>query len=127
MHNGLGETAGNGCGSEQRFENARDAASKASCDNLKGYPEPTTATSPTGPRPFNSKAVTLDNIDDAMEYHPWERDQQLVGNFVRGALSTAAKAILLLVPDGPYRSTAIRKLLEVRMDCNAAITFRGRF
>jgi hypothetical protein len=70
---------------------------------------------------------SLDNIDAAMAYHPWSGSQIEKGDIVREALTLAAKAILRHVPAGPYRTVAIRKLLEARMDANAAITFRGRF
>lgn len=80
-----------------------------------------------GPSFALSEPFTLNNIDDAMGYQVWNEHQIEAGAIVREALTLAAKAILRSVPAGPYRTVAIRKLLEARMDANAAITFRGRF
>lgn len=74
-----------------------------------------------------SEPITIDNIAAAMAYQPWDAGQSKAGEAVREALTFAARAILLNVPAGAYRSVAIRKLLEARMDANAGISFRGRF
>ncbi|HZT29750.1 MAG TPA: hypothetical protein VFA33_07705 [Bryobacteraceae bacterium] len=66
-------------------------------------------------------------IDDAFAYHPWDPEQTSHGVEVRKALAQAVKVIVAHVPPCPDRSTAIRKLREARMDCNSAITHRGRF
>jgi hypothetical protein len=71
--------------------------------------------------------LTLDNVEDAFTYHAWQPDQTAAGKQVVDALVTAAKVILNVVPPGPDRSVAIRKLRETRMDCNSAITHGGRF
>ena len=82
----------------------------------------TTACESPGPERF-----TLQNIEDAMNYQPWTRDQQEAGAVVREALTAAAKAILRSVPDGAFRSVALRNIIDARMNSNAAISFRGRF
>lgn len=74
-----------------------------------------------------STPLTLDNVEDAFTYHAWQPDQTAAGKQVVDALVTAAKVILEVVPAGPDRSVAIRKLRETRMDCNSAITHGGRF
>lgn len=74
-----------------------------------------------------SSGITLENVEDAFVYHPWDHHQVEVGNIVREALVAAVKAILRVVPQGPDRSAAIRKLREARMDCNSAITHYGRY
>lgn len=74
-----------------------------------------------------SERFTLQNIDDAMNYQPWTRDQQEAGAVVREALTAAAKAILRSVPDCPFRTVALRNIIDARMNSNAAISFRGRF
>lgn len=73
------------------------------------------------------RGLTLDNVEDAFRYHPWHPGQADRGNQVREALVSAAKVILRNVPEGPDRSTALRKLREVRMDANSAITHNGQF
>ena len=74
-----------------------------------------------------NERLSLHNIDDAMRYQPWTRDQQDAGEQVREVLTQAAKTILRTVPDGPFRSVALRNILDARMNANAAISFRGRF
>lgn len=66
-------------------------------------------------------------VKDVMDYHPWSEEQINAAAPVRAALSEALKAILKYVPPSADRSAAIRKLREVRMDCNSAITFNGRY
>jgi hypothetical protein len=43
------------------------------------------------------------------------------------ALVLAALAIVRHVPPSPDRSAALRKIREARMDCNSAITHRGKY
>lgn len=74
-----------------------------------------------------TERLTLSNIDDAMKYQPWEREQVDAGDVVREALTLAAKAILRSVPDGAFRSVALRNIIDARMNANAGISFRGRF
>lgn len=68
-----------------------------------------------------------DTVDDMFLYHPWSPDQQEAGIIVRDALATAFKAIIEHVPPSPDRTVALRKIREARMDCNSAITFKGRY
>jgi hypothetical protein len=68
-----------------------------------------------------------DEIRDLFEYHPWDKDQEIAGLSVRLALESAYQTIVERVPPGQTRTKALDKLVEVRMDCNAAITFKGRF
>ena len=67
------------------------------------------------------------SIKDAFEYHPWTELQQDQGREVREALMNAVRAIVQYVPPSADRSAAIRKLREARMDCNSAITHRGKY
>jgi len=67
------------------------------------------------------------SIHDAFEYHRWDAEQEARGNKVRAALQAACEVIVENVPPSPDRSAAIRKLREARMDCNSAITHRGRY
>lgn len=64
---------------------------------------------------------------DMFEYHPWDEEQQQAGAIVRSILKQAFKLITKHVPPCADRSTAIRKLREARMDCNSAITHRGKY
>lgn len=75
--------------------------------------------------------VTPESMDallaDVMDYHPWDKEQIRDGGIVKDALTEALSAILCLVPPCADRSTAIRKLRECRMDCNSAITHKGKY
>lgn len=75
----------------------------------------------------SGEEISLRNIDEAMRYQPWNEQQMEAGEIVRDALTAAAKAILRNVPAGRFRSTALHKVVEARMDANAGISFRGRF
>jgi hypothetical protein len=66
-------------------------------------------------------------VDDMFEYHPWTTEQTENGYRVRVALIAAAKVIIACVPPSPDRTVAIRKLREVRTDCNSAITHGGKY
>lgn len=66
-------------------------------------------------------------VDDMFEYHAWDVDQTERGTQVRHLLAQAVKRIIQLVPPCPDRSAAIRKLREARMDCNSAITHKGKY
>jgi hypothetical protein len=66
-------------------------------------------------------------IDELFVYQPWSDSQVARGKEVREALAQAVKVIVANVPASADRSVAIRKLREARMDCNAAISFDGRY
>lgn len=66
-------------------------------------------------------------VDDLFEYHQWDDAQKAQGQTVREALAFAVKAIIGNVPPCPTRTVAIRKIVEARMDCNNAITHRGKY
>lgn len=66
-------------------------------------------------------------LEDQYTYHPWTDDQREDGEEVRRVLLNAAKTIVAVVPAGPDRSVALRKLREARMDANSAITHGGKY
>jgi hypothetical protein len=74
-----------------------------------------------------SSEITLDTIDDVMQYQPWDERQTEAGAEVRDLLTLAAKSILRRVPPGRFRSVALRNIIDARMNANAGISFRGRF
>jgi hypothetical protein len=67
-------------------------------------------------------------VDCAFEYHhpKWNEKQIKDGKTIRDALETAVNRIVELVPPGPDRAVAIRKIRDARMDCNCAIAFGER-
>lgn len=64
-------------------------------------------------------------IDGLFRYQPWTDEQRAKGDLVRDSLAAAVKTIIANVPPCPDRSVAIRKIIEARMDANAAITLGG--
>jgi len=79
-----------------------------------------------------NRATTIDGdaeavINDMFVYHAWDDAQTNAGALVRNCLADAVKMIVKFVPPCPDRSAAIRKLREARMDCNSAITHRGKY
>lgn len=75
-----------------------------------------------------TEELSLDNIDAAMTYQPWDESwQSLAADLVKETLTIAARAILRYVPRSPRRTLALQHLINARMDANAAISFKGRF
>ena len=72
-------------------------------------------------------AISDEEVDDIMAYHPWTPEQVASGKTVRDSLGAAMKAIVENVPPSADRSAALRKLREARMDANSAITHGGRY
>ena len=67
------------------------------------------------------------HVKDMFDYHAWDAEQIRLGQLIRVSLASACELIYMYVPDCPDRDTAIRKLREVRMDCNSAITHNGKY
>lgn len=66
-------------------------------------------------------------VDNMFDFHAWNELQVAEGKQVREALAAAVKVIIDVVPPSADRSAAIRKVREARMDCNSAITHRGKY
>jgi len=66
-------------------------------------------------------------VEELFTYKAWNPDQQKAGEAVRSQLVKAYLAVLIWVPPGPTRTVALRKLVEARMDANAAISHEGRY
>ena len=66
-------------------------------------------------------------IRDLFEYHAWDELQRQAGQGVRSALITAYEVIVATVPPCPTRTRALNMLVDARMLCNSAITFKGRY
>lgn len=95
----------------------RDRQMTAGCDGAAtGYQETAQREVPI------SHELTLDNVEDAFQYHPWGVRQAASGAQVREALVAAAKAVLRNVPRSPLRTRALNMLVDARMLVNMAIT-----
>jgi len=68
----------------------------------------------------------FDRTADVALFKYWDEIQFGHGCEVRSAVFQAARAIITNVPAGADRSLALRKLREVRILCNWAITKRGK-
>lgn len=66
-------------------------------------------------------------IHDLFWHHDLDENQYEAVRVIREALVAAIKEVIRVVRPCPDRSTAIRKIREARMDCNSAITFRGKY
>lgn len=69
----------------------------------------------------------IETINDMFIYHSPTEDQLIRFEKVRAALIAAANVIIANVPPSADRSAAFRKLREVRMDCNSAISHNGQY
>ena len=65
--------------------------------------------------------VTLDNMNDWLDYHPPTPDQIHYLQCVREAAKTLAEAILENCPDSADRSFALRQLKLALMSANQSI------
>jgi len=74
---------------------------------------------------FVATTCSDEDINDIMAFREWDDEMITKGVKVRTALGAALKVIIEEVPPSSDRDSAIRKLREARMDCNAAITFNG--
>jgi hypothetical protein len=71
--------------------------------------------------------LTLENVEQAMRYQPWNAQQVEQGDQVREALTTTAKTILRLLPRSPIRTRVLNELINLRMLANQAISFPWGF
>ena len=66
-------------------------------------------------------------LKDVFTYHPPTEAQREIYNRINEVFLTAAQAINSLIPDGPGKTVAIRKLSDARMQANACVALDGRF
>lgn len=65
-------------------------------------------------------------VEELFTYSNWDESQKHDGAAVKDSLVNAFVTILVHVPAGPARTSALRKIYEARMDANSAITHKGR-
>lgn len=66
--------------------------------------------------------ITLENLDQAFDYAPWDDKQKETGAKFKEHLKEAARVILNEVPRSPLRTRTLNALFDARMLGNAAIT-----
>ncbi len=79
------------------------------------------------PKSNEELLLVHEGAEDCFTYHTWAPEQIEKGKLVRASLQSAFEVIIANVPPSADRSTALRKLREVRMDANSAITHNGRY
>lgn len=73
------------------------------------------------------RSFTDEEIEFLFTYHPPTPEQARRYEVVNQAFQRCAKDIVDLMPDGPGKTVAMRKLGEARMSVNMAIALEGRF
>jgi hypothetical protein len=68
-----------------------------------------------------------EEIREIFSYHPPTPEQVAIYEQINNAFIQCALNIAPLLPDGPGKTVAIRKLAETRMAANASVALGGRF
>jgi hypothetical protein len=95
--------------------------------SASGRSDPQTGSGEYNPTRPAAQRLTLENVEEAFTYLPWNGDQSRRGKAVTQALIECAKTILQNVPECPTRTRALNHLIDCRMIANLAITHDGRF
>ena len=66
-------------------------------------------------------------IEQIFSYHPPNEKQRETYERINLAFIECAEKVAELMPDGPGKTAAIRKLADARMACNAAVALEGKF
>lgn len=66
-------------------------------------------------------------IGEIFTYHMPTPGQREVYEQINAAFQQCAKTATKLLPDGPGKTVAIRKLSDARMAANAAVALEGKF
>lgn len=76
---------------------------------------------------YTTPQFTDSKLDDIFSYHtPTVEDLEKYSAVNKGFLELA-KQLSYILPDGPGKTVAIRKLSEARMVVNHAISMKGEF
>ena len=71
--------------------------------------------------------MTYEQIKDIFTYHAPTPEQREIYEQINAAFVACAVVIEPLLPEGPGKTVAIRKLAEARMQANASVSLEGRF
>jgi hypothetical protein len=71
--------------------------------------------------------VETELIEHIFAYHPPSEAQARVYEAINGSFASIAHYLNSVLPEGPGKTVAIRKLAEARMQANAAVALEGRF
>ena len=79
------------------------------------------------PSTFPYRKFDEAEIIDIFSYHPPTDEERRIYEEVNTAFVQAGLRLVPLMPDGPGKTVAIRKLADARMAVNMAIALEGRF
>lgn len=68
-----------------------------------------------------------EEINAIFSYHPPTAEQRDTYEAINQAFIEAASKIIPLLPDGPGKTVAVRKLADARMAANASVALGGKF
>lgn len=74
-------------------------------------------------RPYDPFGVSMENLEHAMRYQPWNPVQVEQGDRVREALTSVGRVFLRELGDTPLRRRLLEEVLQLRMLANMAISF----
>lgn len=77
------------------------------------------------PRPY--REFNQQEIVDVFSYHAPTPEQVEIYERINQAFRRCALEIAPVLPDGPGKTVAIRKLADARMAANAAVALGGKF
>ncbi len=68
-----------------------------------------------------------EEIEQIFSYHPPNEKQRETYEQINLAFIKCAEEVAALMPDGPSKTAAIRKMADARMACNASVALEGKF
>ena len=71
--------------------------------------------------------MTEDQIKNIFTYHPPDAGQREVYEKINAAVTELALLLNELLPEGPGKAVAFRKLQEARHQANACVALNGTF
>jgi hypothetical protein len=71
--------------------------------------------------------MTQDQLKDIFSSHAPTPEQREIYEQINAAFLACVRTIEPLLPEGPGKTVAIRKLAEARMQANASVALEGKF
>lgn len=73
-------------------------------------------------RKFDEKEIV-----DIFSDHPANQEQTEINLLINQAFIECAMKVIPLLPNGPGKNVAVRKMANARMACRAAVALEGKF
>ncbi len=71
--------------------------------------------------------MTDDQLKEIFSYHAATNEQAAAYDQINAAFLASAQMLNAVLPEGPGKTVAIRKLSEARMQANHCVALEGRF